>query len=480
MSIVQNKLLLLFCFFTTISFSLDISRLPIEARIFTSNKDWAISPNEDGSFVTRNGSKDYYRFPKDSLIFDFTTPITNKEFIAESKKYNCKNLRNIEQVFSVQSCKDFFINFLRLKKVVFVAINDPKVIERKYIDGCLPFKSSIKFVLLKQIGMEKALIKKNNFRCSFKNAKELFLIDYFGYKFSDLKSRYQSIRAKYRELGLDVDKITDHKARRFIDRRDWERALTNNTPLREVYKPSPVTWDKWEDVAFNEVISFARSGNKLHIEDLIVWNNKSLTRKFMRNSQGKLIFPNPVEHYLRTDHKKGWVVSYFNTIGSSLSAKELDKIKNYQFYWSDRYPNKWTPLVCPTRDNNPPTDRFCGKLTYVAPFNVLEYLDQLVKYVNKGLENSNSLSSRFILAVDAQRHLSMIHPFYDGNGRVSRWLMDYITIKSGLPYIIHYNMNLDYTMDEQQFLFEAKRGMLHGILIQERCWNSEEEICKQY
>ena len=60
-------------------------------------------------------------------------------------------------------------------------------------------------------------------------------------------------------------------------------------------------------------------------------------------------------------------------------------------------------------------------------------VDRLCAAINQGLSESKSLSEQLVCAFDAHSDLVLIHPWYDGNKRTSRLLMNYIERYFGLP-----------------------------------------------
>lgn len=62
----------------------------------------------------------------------------------------------------------------------------------------------------------------------------------------------------------------------------------------------------------------------------------------------------------------------------------------------------------------------------------------------------------------AQRHLISIHPFVDGNGRLSRLVMDHALQSRGLPPALVRDPNLDYMVAEGQWTEEVRRGVLES------------------
>lgn len=71
---------------------------------------------------------------------------------------------------------------------------------------------------------------------------------------------------------------------------------------------------------------------------------------------------------------------------------------------------------------------------YFPNFDKVESLTiKLCEALNKKLELTNDTKQQLELSFDAHFDLISIHPFYDGNGRTSRLLMNYIQIYFGLP-----------------------------------------------
>lgn len=78
--------------------------------------------------------------------------------------------------------------------------------------------------------------------------------------------------------------------------------------------------------------------------------------------------------------------------------------------------------------------------SYFPNFDKVEALtNTLVSTINEQMQQNLSVQDRLELSFAAHFNLVSIHPFYDGNGRTARLLMNYIQAYYGLPLAIVYN-----------------------------------------
>jgi len=76
-------------------------------------------------------------------------------------------------------------------------------------------------------------------------------------------------------------------------------------------------------------------------------------------------------------------------------------------------------------------------ISYFPNFDKVERLtNELIKKLNEAINSSLSVAEQLNLSFDAHFNLVSIHPYYDGNGRTSRLLMNYIQAYFHLPLAI--------------------------------------------
>lgn len=76
---------------------------------------------------------------------------------------------------------------------------------------------------------------------------------------------------------------------------------------------------------------------------------------------------------------------------------------------------------------------YAGQTRFVDFTKVPQLLDKFCYDLNKKLNNIQNKQDALITAFDAHYNLVTIHPFRDGNGRVSRLMMNYVLHQNKLP-----------------------------------------------
>ena len=76
-------------------------------------------------------------------------------------------------------------------------------------------------------------------------------------------------------------------------------------------------------------------------------------------------------------------------------------------------------------------------VSYFPNYDKVERLtNELTKFINAKMSDNLTIDEKLYLSFDAHFNLVSIHPFYDGNGRTSRLLMNYIQAFYDLPLAI--------------------------------------------
>lgn len=79
-----------------------------------------------------------------------------------------------------------------------------------------------------------------------------------------------------------------------------------------------------------------------------------------------------------------------------------------------------------------------GTSTFMDYQKIPERVLELMKYINKEIHNVDTFERIYNLAFDIHFQLVSIHPFADGNGRISRLLMNYIQAYHNQPLTVVY------------------------------------------
>jgi hypothetical protein len=322
----------------------------------------------------------------------------------------------------------------------------------------------------------------------------------------------------------------DYLARRFINRPDWEKYLGEKAKSggevnpAEVYQPAPKTWDQWQAVAENQVAVAARDGVQLNIGMLADWNGDALRGTTQSNVKvGKLKdhrnFGANVtrESALTHDEIKAlesirfpgdrhpalkWIPLYCRDElsekkplnGTSLECRGIktaaELLQPFSAFWKKTqyelnrgelsegdYPNFWFWYACWPRLSKSEfnqRERSCGMIEYPSPGSALSKLQGILDSIDDhfkrdGQDANGKLVDPIRFAAETQRKFVALHPFNKGNGRVSRWVMDYIMLRHGLPPILVKDMNQDLSTDNDQYVLQARQGVNEALKIMEDC-----------
>jgi hypothetical protein len=320
---------------------------------------------------------------------------------------------------------------------------------------------------------------------------------------------------------MDLLKIKDLAARRFINRPDWEAYLADTSHAKidpsEVYSPAPVTWNDWWDVAENEVRAAAIAREPLSIELLEKWNRQSLDGTGI---QGGAIKETPnygsnrdradaqTRQQIQTVNKfkidAQQVLSWVGLVCHEDLPKDLklptdlpdcqqiaETVKNLPDdpFWKQTGVDMaagnieaWYWYACWPRANPKlkGDERACGMIVYPVPSMARKVLSELVRQVNQyfSADGKKRHEDPIQFALRIQRTTVALHPFPKGNGRLSRWIMDYITERAAIPPILVQNMNDDISTPLKLYQKQGRQGVNESLLIMEDCLANYETACQ--
>jgi hypothetical protein len=314
-----------------------------------------------------------------------------------------------------------------------------------------------------------------------------------------LQDRYQHALQKMREQGIkNPERVSDLLAPRFINLPDWQRSREKNDyNPRTIYNPAPKTWDGWEAGAkYMQAIESRNSSvgyvTPISLDTIIAVHESALqglgtpTGKFREGVDvGKALnrqsaIDTAVAENLRDLQFRSFRNPLHKLVSWRTTACLEDRSNEFKAQFAARAAkgNAFDPSEWPEQD---PTTYFssaegtkkqCGYLKYADPKDVQSQLKTWTFAMNGLIAAINTRSSFFdVLWATArlQRWLISIHPFSDGNGRVSRFMMEYVLRSVGLPTPILNDFDNDLYVSESEWTKEIGRGLVKAVKIAETC-----------
>lgn len=108
---------------------------------------------------------------------------------------------------------------------------------------------------------------------------------------------------------------------------------------------------------------------------------------------------------------------------------------------------------------------------------VIHYTTSLAKRLDENLPNVQGDEERLKLSFSAHFDLVSIHPFYDGNGRTSRLLMNYIQAYHGLPLAVVFTEDkADYYVALQETRKQEDMQIFYAFMFGQYRKHIEQEI----
>jgi len=269
-------------------------------------------------------------------------------------------------------------------------------------------------------------------------------------------------------------------APRFINLPVWttQRQAAKFSPLM-IYKPAPQTWQMWENGA------------------------ALLAKAVSQNQQTQSIAPITLEwirslHFAATNglvqgsgsFRTHNILGGMNSVEYAISKQHQAQLLIGGGYHRPTDPQspvfKWTPTTCSTIEGelvDIDINKFffmpsgepkqCGFVTYLDYNEIPSALLQWATSINQATQawrtHPTAAEDPLLVAARAQRWFVSIHPFNDGNGRISRYIMDLLITSLGLPAPLLANMDHDIYTPESKWADEIANGIMKTIRVMERC-----------
>ncbi len=315
--------------------------------------------------------------------------------------------------------------------------------------------------------------------------------------------RYHTALDSMESAGLvPAERVSGLHSPRFINGPTWNREAAEKNYLPWfIYKPAPETWQAWDNGA--KIVDKAARKNFLQAQIA------PLSFNWLHHVHAASMSTDPrnLPPELKTFRKHGEVgrvlgrahgltreqalglrsVEYQNLFGSimdtshsliswhptqCLEDRTEEFYKKYvsasNFYFSD-WPEISVDLFYKDADG---VERQCGYILYSSPLELEHQLNLWLKFVNDSLQAINKkdpATDPLLVAARAQRWLIAIHPYGDGNGRFSRYVMDYILKSLGLPAPLLKDMDEDLYQSEKSWTREIGRGLKQAVAYAEYC-----------
>jgi len=184
----------------------------------------------------------------------------------------------------------------------------------------------------------------------------------------------------------------------------------------------------------------------------------------------------------------GWANHYLKEAKESIKNNDLfnsDGTKKWFWFacWP-RYKQSNSFFEASTLQGRGESGKQCGMVHYPKSQKATKILERMFSKVNDYFTNREELLKKarvtpefqrtmikadIQLAISIQREFTALHPFKDGNGRISRYLMDYITFRTDLPTLFIPNMNNDYSASFEDYFLWATKSIEETTQIIQSC-----------
>lgn len=289
-----------------------------------------------------------------------------------------------------------------------------------------------------------------------------------------MSEKYQQMQMKARKLEVSLEQISEYQAIRYVRRYDYERAKGKNTPVPKIYQimdkdytkdlseQSSIIWDNYMAGIRQLGTERARvsAGGSFTINDLkrIQAGFYTLSDECEHGVETSKLeevkcgdsahFPHPGEIRPPSPNDGHWWILKPEEV-SKITSIVADKNETYASYGfvqnalNGLSGDTFATQIISVREIT--TGKFAGQIGIFegdSRVNV-DHLNAVLDFMNKNLAQArsgqhmvykNHIYSPMQVALIAQQALVDIHPFFEGNGRTSRFLQELVLTLFALPH----------------------------------------------
>jgi prophage maintenance system killer protein len=294
-----------------------------------------------------------------------------------------------------------------------------------------------------------------------------------------IQDRYLKLKSQLAKSAIDINELAEYRALRMIDRGSWEKAKVTLTPVNQIYKPAPLTWEIWDNGIRN---IFGKTSFKgvlfgeypLNETMMKVMNMVLLTRgeQNVKDSHtDRKVQPGNLRK--KTDKTVGFCSDGKEDHRSLIAASNASSLR-FQSKWESAMGTSLAQLVSVRYAGVQPTEtaQFGSEMSvgnfgcdrtnrtsvfvnYLPSGAVAERLQWFVTFVEENLNtyrNNKPVLSPIEFATYTQKWLVSIHPFSDGNGRTSRAVQDTILANFDMPFAPAGDLQNDVEVEFETYL----------------------------
>lgn len=302
---------------------------------------------------------------------------------------------------------------------------------------------------------------------------------------------YVGLRKNFQENhSLNIESLAEYRAMRFIDRNSWERSVASGNHLPWlVYKPSPTTWQYWESgEKFRKALQVQEEFGIADLKGLhkhgISWAIMSKWATLLKGAGPGRIrshFWQMAPSFELACKDKVDRVTFTRFINSdlrdrrgNLMIRAVEPVENrsrhqgYQ-HMAPGYGSKaWIDqFKCADGQSYSSTFSYLGSSK--VPVELQIWIDQFADFRKSALHNQN-LEEPISQIASLQRKFVAIHPFGDGNGRVSRWLQDMLFDYLDLPHPPSGDLQDDLISDPADYAARMRMSVIKTVALLSACY----------